>query len=160
MPDVFISYSTTDADFSNYVCSVLRNQKLNVFMAPISLEPGRDWTNDIHEALRSSKWVIFLASKKAVKSEFVLQEIGSAIVGKKILIPIVWEIPPHELPGWAKDYQAIDITNDKPVEMASKIASLAIKLRTKKRNGMLIAGALVSGLFLLAAFGDNGEENE
>ena len=109
MPDCFISYSNTDQEFAKSVHSELEKHTITAFMASVSLQPGQDWSKEIMENLRNSKWVILLASRAACSSEFVNQEIGVALHNAKNLIPIVWDMAPSKLPGWAKDVQAIDI---------------------------------------------------
>ena len=102
MPDCFISYSNTDQEFAKSVHSELEKHTITAFMASVSLrlrqlckgQPGQDWSKEIMENLRNSKWVILLASHAACSSEFVNQE---PLLNAKNLIPIVWDMPPNEL---------------------------------------------------------------
>ena len=70
----------------------------------MSLQPGQDWHATIRANLQQSRWVFVLASRAACKSIFVQQEIGGAILGDKTIVPVVWDMPPSELPGWLSLY--------------------------------------------------------
>lgn len=59
MPDVFISYSVQDEKLARFVKDHLIQQKLEVFLASISIEPGHKWTPQIFQALKDSEWVFF-----------------------------------------------------------------------------------------------------
>src|SRR5260370_40059547 len=106
MPDCFISYSSQDQELANFVHSELSRPGVNAFMASASLQPGQHWSAEILNNLRGSNWVILLASRAACSSAFVNQEIGGALLDSKRLIPIIWDIDPNELPGWAKSVQS------------------------------------------------------
>lgn len=109
MPDVFISHSSHDVQLASLVQQELLRHNVSAFMASASLKPGDHWSPEILANLAASKWVLCLASRAAASSAFVNQEIGIALAGSKRLIPIVWDMPPSDLPGWASRYQALDL---------------------------------------------------
>ncbi len=154
MPDCFISYSSKDLPFASAVHRDLTAQGVDAFMAAISLAPGDSWTPVIHNALRQSSWVILLASRAACASAYVQQEIGRAMDGTKRLIPVVWDMPPEELPGWLNQIHALDIRANTPAEIQQRILVIADWIKQDKARGMLIGGALIAGLFWLAARSD------
>ena len=150
MPDCFISYSSTDQEFAKSVHSELEKHTITTFMASVSLQPGQDWSKEIMENLRNSKWVILLASRAACSSEFVNQEIGATLHNAKNLIPIVWDMSPSELPGWAKGVQAIDMRKQTMVELPRQIASIAQRIKQdKSQELMIIVGAVILGFLFL-----------
>ena len=151
MPDCFISYSSADEDLAYFVHDHLCAQGLDVFMASISLLPGENWTNVIWNNLRASPWVIFLASRAACRSAHAQQELGGALAGEKKIVPIVWEIPPEELPGWLSQYQALDLRGHSWEDLAVQVTGIAVRIRADKAQGTLIAGAFVFGLLWLAS---------
>jgi hypothetical protein len=151
MTDCFISYSSTDEPFARAVSRDLQAHGLKVFMAGISLEPGQNWSDRIQAALAESTWVVFLASRRACASPYVQQEIGAAVNRKKTLIPVVWDMPPAELPGWANQVQALDIRGQTPEQIQGRILALAQGMKAKKDKGLFLAGALLTGFFLLAS---------
>lgn len=71
MADVFISYVTPDLEFATAVADRCNAEGLSVFLAPVSVTTGGDWTEEIHDALRASPWVVFLASKVAIEWPYV-----------------------------------------------------------------------------------------
>lgn len=150
MPDCFISYSSTDQEFAKSVHSELEKHTITTFMASVSLQPGQDWSKEIMENLRNSKWVILLASRAACSSEFVNQEIGATLHNAKNLIPIVWDMSPSELPGWAKGVQAIDLRQLPIVGLRQHVASIAQRIKQDKAQQlMIIVGTVILGFLLL-----------
>jgi hypothetical protein len=149
MPDCFISYSSHDQLLANFVHSELTKQGLTAFMASVSLRPGENWSDAIRANLRTSSWVILLASKVACQSPYVMQESGMAMITDKRLIPIVWDISPSELPGWIDRNHALNLAGASIQEIQARISQIALMIRQDKTKGLLIAGALVFGLIWL-----------
>lgn len=150
MPDCFISYSTKDQRLADFVYSELSRQGLSVFMASVSLSPGENWTESILANLKSSSWVILLASRAACQSAYVMQESGMAMITEKVLIPIVWDINPSELPGWINRKHAIDLKNATIEQIQIHISQVAQMVKQDKLKANLIAGAVILGLFFVA----------
>lgn len=151
MPDCFMSYSSKNERFARAVYSDLTAHGLTVFMAAISLKPGDRWSAEIRRALAESNWVIFLASKQACASAFVQQEIGGAVLTQKRLVPVVWDMEPSALPGWANQAHALDIRRQTPEEIKARIEKLARDIKASKDKGFLIGAALVGGFLWLAS---------
>lgn len=149
MPDVFISYSVNDEQLAQFVRNHLIAQKLDVFLASISLKAGEQWTPQIVEALRASEWVFLLASKNALASPNVQHEVGGAIFGKKKLVPIMWDVQPHELPRWISDYEGLVLTGATMDDINGQISQLAARVKADKVKGQLVAGAVFFGLLYL-----------
>lgn len=149
MPDCFISYSSHDQPVATKVHEELTRHGLTVFMASASLQPGQHWSAEIHANLRHSNWVILLASRVACGSSFVNQEIGGALLASKHLVPIVWDMDPSELPGWASRVQAIDLRGGSLEDLQAKAASIATQIRQEKNQGLLIVGAILFAVFVL-----------
>ena len=111
MAEVFVSYSFKDVEIAKFLCKHLEKEGLNVFRAPISVDPGERWDEKILKNLKNSTWILFLASKEACASPIVQQEIGVALGTEKNIIPVVWDMDPSELPGLVKNIQALDLRN-------------------------------------------------
>ena len=154
MPDCFISYTSIDEALATDVAEYLRWRGLNVFMARLSLQPGDTWNIEIQNALRDSTWIVFLASRAACSSAFVQQEVGGAVFGGKKLIPVIWDMPPSDLPGWTKNYQALDLRGLPDHAVSQQIERIAETIHASKRKGALIAGGIIACLLLLAFAGD------
>ena len=153
MTDVFISHSSPDLQFAQFLQRHLYSESVSAFLAPVSLSPGEHWPQEILNALSSSDWVLFLASRAACASPWVQQELGAALVTKKKLVPIVWDMPPSELPGWVGHYQALNLAGASSAEIQAQITAIAGRIKSDKAKGLLIAGLLIAGLF---AFGSKG----
>ena len=151
MPDVFISYSAKDENLAQFVRSHLVAQELDVFLASISLNTGEHWTPQIIEALRASEWVFLLASKNALASPNVQQEVGGAIFGKKKLVPIMWDVQPSDLPRWVGDYQGLVLAGTTMENINLQVSQLAAQVKASKVKGQLVAGAVFAGLLYFLA---------
>lgn len=151
MPDCFISYSTMDQKLADFIYSELSRQGVTLFMASVSLKPGENWTNEIINNLKSSSWVILLASRVACQSAYVLQETGMAMITEKKLIPIVWDMNPSELPGWIDRTQALDLKNNTLEQIQASVSQIARTIKLDNAKGALILGAAIFGLFYLAS---------
>lgn len=159
MTDCFISYTKADEHLAEYVAEHLIADGISVFLACTSVRPGATWTEEVWDNLRTSSWVIFLASKKACKSAFVQQELGYAIGAKKRIVPVVWDIDPSKLPGWVIKHHAIDLRSCGGVQgLKAHIGSIAKAINATKSLGLLIIGAVFVGLLVAKLF--NSEPNE
>ncbi len=146
MADIFISYSSKDSKFAREIHDWLSKKEIKVFLAEISLEPGDAWDEKIKRNLHEADYFIFLASRNACASQAVNQEIGMAIKDNKNIIPVVWDMPPTELPGFLRcNTQAVDMRNKDPQALLIVLNRTVTKV--KKRN----AFALFIGLMLLGA---------
>ena len=150
MPDCFISYSSNDQRLADFVYNELVQQGLSVFMASVSIKAGENWTDSIIANIKSSSWVILLASREACQSAYVLQESGMALITEKVLIPIVWDMSPCELPGWINRRHAIDLKNATIEQIQMQISQIAQMIKQDNLKANLIAGAVILGLFFLA----------
>lgn len=151
MPDVFISYSVKDEKLARFVREHLLQKELDVFLASISLNHGEHWTPQIFDALKASNWVFLLASKNALESPNVQQEMGAAIsLGKKV-VPIMWNIQPSELPRWVADFQGLILSGATMENINLQMSQLAAKVKANKVKGQLVAGAVFAGLLYLLA---------
>ena len=153
MADVFISYSVKDEELAQFVRSHLIAQQLSVFLASISLTAGERWTPRIIEALRTSEWVVLLASKNALASANVQLEVGGAIFGNKKLVPIMWDVQPSDLPRWISDFQGLILTGATVENITLQVAQLAANIKESKVKGQLVAGAVLAGILWLLSRG-------
>ncbi|BCK87392.1 hypothetical protein MIZ01_1170 [Sideroxyarcus emersonii] len=143
MTDVFISYSTKDSQIAQQIHTSLSLAGVKTFMAELSIDPGAKWSEEIIKNMRSSQWVLFLASKAAIKSPAVQQEVGAAIFSGKTVIPVIWEISPEELPAWAKEQQAVDMRNGN----IESLQPIFHKIAQTVRSNDFMAGVVVAALF-------------
>jgi TIR domain len=151
MPDVFISYSTSDEKFARFLQKHLQSEGVDAFLAAAAVSPGQQWSKVILSALSSSSWVVFLASRAACTSPWVQQELGGALIAQKKLVPIVWDMSPSELPGWTQHFQALDLAGATLEDAKAHMSSIASRIKSDKAQGLLIAGLAVAALFALGS---------
>ena len=146
MTDVFISYSTSDSKFARWVHDRLAEDGVRVFLAEISLEPGQTWRETILANLKAADFFLLLASRKACDSHFVEQEVGMALDHNKRIIPIVWDMPPSELPGFLKPYQACDMRSKDPRALMPVVRNVAQKVKKNRAFAYIIGGLIIAAL--------------
>ena len=95
--------------------------------------------------------MILLGSRHAASSAFVNQEIGSALLSSKRVVPIVWDMSPSELPGWTSGLQAVDLRGSTVIALQQQVENIAIRIKQEKAQGLLIVGAVILGLFALGS---------
>lgn len=80
MKDIFISHSSLDRKISEEVCARFEKEDLSCWISSRAkdLEPGREYTERIKEAIDSSKIFLVLLSENSVMSKQVLQELTLA----------------------------------------------------------------------------------
>lgn len=149
MTEIFISYASEDEDLASFIHSHLQTERIQTFLAKVSLEPGERWGPKVLLALKRSKYVVFLASHSACRSAFVQQELGVAIAVNKQVIPIVWNIGPEELPGWTAGYQCIDLRGKTQAENQLALAAITRKVRDDRAKDLLVLGGLVTAGLLI-----------
>ncbi len=145
MNDVFISYSSKDESIARHLHNTLKGVGIDAFLATISIRPGENSAKVIFENLKNATWVFFLATKNSCESQAVQQELGASLAAKKVIIPLLVDISPEELPGWVNRYHAIDI-HKAPDTLHSTIAQIAKKLKADKFWLGVTIGALVTCL--------------
>lgn len=145
MTDIFISYSTSDSAFARMVHDQLQLLGVKPFLAELSIVEGSLWNDEIWKNLKEAKSVIFLASKAACQSPYINQEIGAAIGHGKTIVPVVWDMPPEDLPGWAKDFQAVDLAHPEAADLNVLLKHIADKIKLDSFWSWVILVALVAG---------------
>jgi hypothetical protein len=150
MPDCFISFSSREEPIARQVHSVLTSQNVDVFLAPLSLRAGDQWSEEIKRKLRDSSWVLFLASEAACQSPYAQQEIGMAIALSKKVVPIIWDMSPSDLPDWLKDVQAVDLRGLTLENVNDRLAAIAKGIYTEKTRLLVLAiGAIFLALLAI-----------
>ena len=148
MTSAFISYSAKDERIAAQLHHALRMAGIETFMAGISIEPGKKWTEEIFSNLKDAGWVFFLATKNSCASQSVQQELGASLVQAKTIIPVLIDIEAKELPGWVDRHQAIDFKKA-PEQLHASIAKIAEQIKIDKFWAGFAVGALIVFFALL-----------
>ncbi len=144
MTNVFISYSSKDGKTASWLYSEMTKAGIKTFMADVSIKAGAKWSEVILSNLKSSQWVFFIASKNANNSHAVQQELGAALIQDKIIIPIIIDMEPEDLPAWIQGFQAIDIKKA-PQKIYQTIREIAETIQ----NNKFLAGATIAIIVLI-----------
>lgn len=91
MKEVFISYSTVDAENAETVRNVLEKNGLSCWMAPRDIPGGSNYTKEIPIAIRNCTVFVLILSKNAQSSHWVLKELDSAVNCGKVILPFMLE---------------------------------------------------------------------
>jgi len=151
MPDVFISHSSNDKEIAEDLAIQLNAFGLSVFLDSTSINPGQDWTQTILANLSGSPVMLLLASKNGIASPTVNQEVGWAMKQRCVIVPILWDMQPHELPPWIAKYQAVVFTGKSESEAQQQLARLMRHLAEQK-NQRAVAALAILGFAVWAIF--------
>jgi hypothetical protein len=86
-PLVFVSHSSKDKLIADAICARLENQGIRCWIAPRDVDPGRDYSDQIAEALENSSVMVMVVSSGANSSRHVKSEIDRAFSLGQIIIP-------------------------------------------------------------------------
>lgn len=88
MGRIFISYSTKNVDFAEKLRSFLLRDKIDVWMAPYSIAPGKEFAEEIVHGIQDSDIFLLLLSKASNDSPHVLREVSMAVTQNKKIISL------------------------------------------------------------------------
>ena len=91
MFDVFISYSTKNADAAQEVCRSLEDAGSACWMAPRDILPGSHWAASITQAIRNARVLVLMFSGSANDSRQVLREINLADESRVPIVTVMLE---------------------------------------------------------------------
>lgn len=87
MHDVFISYSTKDADIAECACKSIESAGIPCWIAPRDEIGGRNYAGAIVEAIHNSHILLLISSSSILSSDHVLSEVAIAFDAKIIILP-------------------------------------------------------------------------
>jgi hypothetical protein len=97
--DVFVSYSFEDGPLAGAIVHDLKARGLDVFIAESSLSSGRQWREQIRDAVRSSRSAVLLITRASLRSTWVLAEAG-ALASQGIPTVILYDgVATSEIPA-------------------------------------------------------------
>ncbi|WP_286829238.1 MULTISPECIES: toll/interleukin-1 receptor domain-containing protein [Kordiimonas] len=147
MPDIFISYSIKDEEIAKEIKALANAHGADVFLSGEDLSVGTEWSPQIKEAHNKADWVFFIATKNALKSMNVMQEVGGAFFSSKKLVPIFVDVTPEEVSPWISSHQGVLLQDLNMSAITPIISEIAEKIKADKRIGVLalilIFGAVV-----------------
>jgi hypothetical protein len=84
---VFICYSSQDRSQAEEICRLLEAQSIPCWIAPRNVMPGRNYGEEIINALESASVMVLVFSQRSNDSRHVQNEVGRAINKNKHVIP-------------------------------------------------------------------------
>jgi hypothetical protein len=124
---VFISHSTEDKWIARKLSEELQGLGASTFLDEKDIATGESIDDTIQTHLRDCDDILMLLSPAALASHWVMLEIGGAKALGKLLVPILVNVGPNELPppiakGLARDLNDVDAYFD---EVRARIEELS-----------------------------------
>jgi hypothetical protein len=143
-----VSYSQPDREIARQIVVQLEPQGLPCWIAPRNVRPGRDWAEEIVEAIAAARVMVLVFSASANASVQVHREVERAVHRRLIVLPFRVEkvAPSGSLEYFLSSQQWLDAF---PPPMEPHYASLLAYLKTHLAE----AGASTSTLASYAAEG-------
>lgn len=88
MHQVFISYSSKDAEPAQAICAALERAGIGCWIAPRDLASGSEWGGAIVAAIQASKALLVVFSEHSNASPQVLRELEAAVSARVPLVPV------------------------------------------------------------------------
>jgi hypothetical protein len=133
---VFIAHSSTDRWIARRISQDLIALGVTTFLDEKDIETGDSIDEAIHKHLTECDELLILLSPAALKSHWVLVEIGGGRALEKRLVPIMLQIGPNDLPapiskGLARDLNEIEKYYE---EVKARVAGTAQPAQTSVRT--------------------------
>ena len=87
---VFISYSTKNQDYAEAVLHLLKDEQIDVWMAPYDIPAGSKYASVIEDAIKNCSCMLLLLSKQSQASEWVEKKLKEQSIIKKALFQCIW----------------------------------------------------------------------
>ena len=87
--NIFVSYSSRDLEHVGALQSELSETPITVYVAEHSMLPGYHISESIKRSISECDQFVLVWSRNARESEWVLQELGQAVLLRKPILPIV-----------------------------------------------------------------------
>ncbi len=85
---VFVSYSSKDADWAEKITKYLREKGIICWKAPEDIPTGSNYQIEIPKGLRETYILLVILTENSEKSKWCYKEIGSAIGSGHIVVPV------------------------------------------------------------------------
>jgi TIR domain len=114
-PRVFISYARTDGeDFARELCTDLEEKSIPSWLDRIGLEGGRDWWQQIKDALDVVEFLVLVMTPAAMQSKMVREEWRYARQQGVCVYPVKGkpDLEFKRLPHWMRSAHFYDIDHE------------------------------------------------
>ncbi len=126
--DIFISYSSKDIEITKHICQILKNQEFCYWVAHENGDFGEHYATTIITQISEAKIFLVLVSNASNLSTHVINEINSAVMRDKLIIPIIIDdvklSPAMEYYLASNHYLQYAHNNEFSVQLTNRILSL------------------------------------
>jgi hypothetical protein len=103
---LFVSHTTAQKRRAGNLATALDTYGVHCFVAHDTIEPTREWQDEIEKALRSCDALCAILTADFVSSRWCDQEVGMVVAQRKLIVPLKVGSDPH---GFIGKYQAITV---------------------------------------------------
>lgn len=126
--EIFISYSSKDIQFIKRVCEILKKYNITYWVAYENCKYGENYADTIINAITEAEIVLAFISKSSNNSTHVINEINSAVMRDKMIIPVMIDnsnlSPTMEYYLASNHYISYMDTEDFEVHLLNRITTL------------------------------------
>jgi hypothetical protein len=127
-PCIFISHASEDSEIAKEFASMFEKRRIESFVANFNVFAGADWNNQVKEEIYKSDELLLILSPDAMKSNWVLIEVGAAWILGKPITPAVMYTDLNTVPEPIKKFQAKPIlTNSQRESVVDNIVKRVYK---------------------------------
>ncbi len=120
--EVFISYSSKNAEYANAVHDKLENNGIKCWIDSNNIRTATNFAQEIIDGLNEAKVVVLIYSKDSDKSKYVFREIETAFESNKSIVPLkIDDTFPDNLEFFLRNTQWLDAS---PTTLEEKNMSL------------------------------------
>lgn len=123
--EIFVSYSSRDAEIASELVSRLHDVGLRCFVAERDITASQQWQPALRDEIKKAKAVLILLTPRSLKSNWVAIETGAAWVLEKAIIPVTMFIEASDLSEPIRSFQLRPIeTNAQTTTLVQEIQNL------------------------------------
>ena len=126
---VFISHSHQENELVRDLARHLRDAGLKPLVDFTDLPLGADWKKRVRERIREADAILILVTPAALKSDWMMAELGMAEGFDRVILPVMAGLKPRDLPAPLQTYQITPYD-----EVDRSINSLAENLTPASKN--------------------------
>lgn len=113
--EVFVSHSSRDAAFVDWLVGVLRHHRIPVWYSRLDIQGAQQWHDEIGRALQRCDWFIVILSPGAVDSKWVKRELLYSLQQDRFeerIAPVLHRSCDYEQLSWTlSQMQIVDFTH-------------------------------------------------
>jgi hypothetical protein len=130
---LFLSHTSNNRKRAGLLRKVLSRWGVDTFVAHDTIEPTREWQDEIERALRTCDALCALLTSDFVESRWCDQEVGFAFARSILVVPLKVDTDPH---GFIGKYQALSVTDGATAASVADLLYTALAKHPLTSNAM------------------------